>query len=546
MTLLDKPDSDPTLIDKLLEEQQRLTAVERFARKHEQCDLPAQSRYYRDLIPFEKPREGQQYAFAVDLDACTGCKACVSACHSLNGLDEDETWRHVGFIHGGTVAEPLQQTVTTACHHCVDPACLNGCPVDAYDKDEVTGIVRHLDDQCIGCQYCVLKCPYDVPQYSKKRGIVRKCDMCSNRLAVGEAPACVQACPHEAIRIELVDKEEVSLAAKQDTRLIAGAFDSDYTKPTTHYRTRKNFPANMRPANSHAIKSEHSHMPLVVMLVLTQLSVGAFCVQLSRPSATATLIALAAGLTGIVASTTHLGRPLYAWRAVIGLRHSWLSREIVGFGVFAKLALIYSASFWVPVAKLTSTLPFVTASFFLRTQTLLGFGVAFSGIACVFCSAMIYHDTHREFWRGFRTFGKFFGTALLLGPAAALIAQPSGRLLALLLIVVSVVKLAWERGVFRHLDGFADDEDLERVDVWPPMMRTAMLMASRPLARKMRARFICGALGGVLLPLGFLFGEGNAVLAVVVLALCFIGEILERHLFFTAVVAPKMPGGIHA
>ena len=76
------------------------------------------------------------------------------------------------------VAEPYQQTVTTACHHCVEPACLEGCPVLAYEKDAETGIVRHLDDQCIGCQYCVLKCPYDVPKYSAKRGIVRKCDMC--------------------------------------------------------------------------------------------------------------------------------------------------------------------------------------------------------------------------------------------------------------------------------------------------------------------------------------------------------------------------------
>ena len=207
-------DEGRTLIDDLLAEQQLLTPVATFSRKHERHTLPAQAKYYRDLIPLSSPEAGEQYAFAVDLDACTGCKACVTACHNLNGLDDDETWRDVGVLFGGTVLEPVQQTITTACHHCVDPACMNGCPVNAYDKDPVTGIVRHLDDQCIGCQYCIWKCPYDVPKYSKKRGIVRKCDMCSSRLAVGEAPACVQACPKEAIAISLVKAETtVSIAS---------------------------------------------------------------------------------------------------------------------------------------------------------------------------------------------------------------------------------------------------------------------------------------------------------------------------------------------
>src|SRR5215204_48695 len=119
-----QPEFSPrTLIDDLLAEQRRLAAVERFARKHDRDDVPAQARYYSDLIPASSPAPGQQYAFAVDLDACTGCKACVSACHSLNGLEEHETWRNVGLIHGGTVEEPYQQTVTTACHHCLEPGC---------------------------------------------------------------------------------------------------------------------------------------------------------------------------------------------------------------------------------------------------------------------------------------------------------------------------------------------------------------------------------------------------------------------------------------
>src|SRR5262249_481299 len=152
------------------------------------------------------PGPGAQYAFEVDLDRCSGCKACVAACHNLNGLDEGESWREVGLVIGGRPRLPILQHVTPACHTCLDPACLNACPVDAYEKDPVTGIVRHLDDQCFGCRYCTLACPYDAPKFHAGKGIVRKCDMCSDRLAVGEAPAGVQACPHEAIVIRGVDR----------------------------------------------------------------------------------------------------------------------------------------------------------------------------------------------------------------------------------------------------------------------------------------------------------------------------------------------------
>ncbi|MEO5769603.1 MAG: 4Fe-4S dicluster domain-containing protein, partial [Polyangia bacterium] len=147
-------------LDWVLADQQTLTAVDRFARKHDDDALPPSSKFYRDLIPGTAPGPGQQYAFEVELDLCTGCKACVTGCHNLNGLDDGEVWRSVGLLHGGTAQAPAQQTVTTACHHCLEPACLSGCPVKAYEKDPVTGIVKHLDDQCIGCQYCILMCPY--------------------------------------------------------------------------------------------------------------------------------------------------------------------------------------------------------------------------------------------------------------------------------------------------------------------------------------------------------------------------------------------------
>ena len=80
-----------TLIDDLLGEQQLLTPVAIFSRKHERHAVPARAKYYSDLIPLSSPAPGEQYAFAVDLDACTGCQACVTACHNMNGLDEGET-----------------------------------------------------------------------------------------------------------------------------------------------------------------------------------------------------------------------------------------------------------------------------------------------------------------------------------------------------------------------------------------------------------------------------------------------------------------------
>jgi len=559
--LLDPPPGDShMLIDDLLGEQQLLTPVARFSLKHELGNLPAQAKYYRDLIPLSLPAAGQQYAFAVNLDACTGCKACVTACHSLNGLDEGETWRDVGTLFGGTGAEPVQQTVTTACHHCIDPACMNGCPVNAYDKDPVTGIVRHLDDQCIGCQYCILKCPYDVPKYSKKRGIVRKCDMCSGRLAAGEPPACVQACPNEAIRITIVEKDRIAKERKR-TNFLPGAPDSGYTLPTTQYHTGKDLPRNMSPGDLYKIEPEAPHLPLVIMLVLTQLSVGGFLTAIALRLLFPTdliaaltpfhsLVALLLGLLALSASMMHLGRPLYAWRAFIGLKTSWLSREILFFGLFAGWALIYAAAQWLPAVSRFMNVPIWEGLCSATFRNVLGICVTVSGMAGVFCSIMIYQDTRRTFWRTTRTSLKFVGTTLLLGPAAILFSMLSQAvfahttafqalfhqivdLLCGFIAVVTTTKLLWELTVFTHLD------DAE----WTNMKRTATLM-SRQLKGVTISRFASGTFGGVVLPVAGSLGTLNAGIAAGILAFSLFGEMLERYLFFTAVVPPKMPGGI--
>lgn len=506
-----------TLLDDLLAEQGSMTAVARFARLHERHELPMQARYYRDLIPLEQPADGEQYAFAVDLDACTACKACVSACHSLNGLDDEEAWRDVGVLFGGTMIEPVQQTVTTACHHCADPACMNGCPVLAYEKDAVTGIVRHLDDQCIGCQYCVLKCPYDVPKYNKKRGIVRKCDMCSSRLGAGEAPACVQACPNEAIRIEVVSKAVISARVELEDALVPGAFASDYTLPSTRYRSRKPLAANMAPGNAHDLTPEHSHFPLVVMLTLTQWAAGALCadfvMRTTRMSGQAMVMcAVGLALAGLGASAFHLGRPFGAWRAFLGLRRSWLSREIVVFGLWSNLALALAGSLF--VTALPPSAPIVLAG-----------GVAATGLLGVFCSVMVYADTRRVGWGLGRTSGRFFGTTLLLG-LSMVAAFAGGVALCGAVAVVALLKLAWEATFLRLGD--------------EPALRRSALVMRGPLRNVTMARFVAGGMG-VVCALAAIFFPPLAWLALGCVAL---GEFSERYLFFTAVTAPRMPGRI--
>ncbi len=425
MTLLSAVEAveDTTPIDKWLAEQADMSAVDRFSQRHEAHVGPVQERYYRDLMPATAPGPGQQYAFSVDLDACTGCKACVAACHSLNGLDDGESWRKVSRIDGmrdsavGTTALVFQQTVTAACHHCVDPGCMKGCPVDAYEKDPVTGVVKHLDDQCIGCSYCTLSCPYEVPSFNHRLGIVRKCDMCTDRLAEGEAPACVQGCPNEAIAITVIK--------------VADVLDRN---STTQYRSSRGVTPQEATAASATAGPAHAHPELSVMLVLTQLAVGAFVTDLALrtftdrnvPRFDAFLIA-AVGALALGASVLHLGRPLYAYRAVIGLRHSWLSREIVAFGVFMGLAVPYAAAVW------------------LGWQAeWLGAAAAAVGIAAVVCSVLIYTKTRRASWSPLRVTARFFGGAAVAGVAtvawaASLVGGSWLRALGMTLVLTAVV-----------------------------------------------------------------------------------------------------------
>jgi formate dehydrogenase iron-sulfur subunit len=517
-----------TLIDELLAEQGALSAVERFARVH--AAKASTTTRYRELLPASAPAPGQQYAFEVDLDQCSGCKACVTACHSLNGLGDGETWRDVGQLVSHNEAKPFQQTVTTACHHCVDPGCLNGCPVLAYEKDPGTGIVHHLDDQCIGCQYCVLKCPYDVPKYSDRLGIVRKCDMCSQRLAVGEAPACVQACPNEAIAITLVSQEEVRVSrSSEGAAFLPASPDTRLTLPTTQYRSERGLPAGLRSTNFQEAQLQPGHWPLVMMLVGTQFGVGAWWAALATDEASAERLrwmSWVVGSIGLMSSIPHLGQPLKAWRSFLGWRKSWMSREILAFSVYMSVATIAIA------------LPMLETSL-LAISRLLNWTAGVSGLLAVICSGMLYHDTGRPTWLGWRSVGRFLLTSLLLGSASAMA----------LAIGMGLPASEWFAPVALAGSGKLI---LESVCLWParasgveggeesPEEVSARLQWTR--LRALTWARLLGLTLGVVLLTGMEWAGVSKAAASFALGLLVASEVGERYSFFRTMVARRMPG----
>jgi len=153
-----------------------------------------------------------------DSTICVGCKACVVACRDANGTKpeirtEEKVWDTPLDISGKTITVIKMYADGTAdhkdqekngfafmkrsCLHCVDPSCVSVCPVSAMTKDPVTGIVSHEPSDCIGCRYCIVACPFGVPQFEFDNPFPKllKCQLCKQRLAKGQIPACADVCP---------------------------------------------------------------------------------------------------------------------------------------------------------------------------------------------------------------------------------------------------------------------------------------------------------------------------------------------------------------
>jgi len=157
-----------------------------------------------------------EVAKLIDVSKCIGCKACQTACMEWNDV-RDEVGVNAGVYDNPLDLTPKSWTVMRfaevesndgnlewlirkdGCMHCEEPGCLKACPSPGAIVQYNNGIVDFHEENCIGCGYCVTGCPFNIPRISKEDNRAYKCTLCSDRVAVGQEPACVKTCPTGAI-----------------------------------------------------------------------------------------------------------------------------------------------------------------------------------------------------------------------------------------------------------------------------------------------------------------------------------------------------------
>ena len=502
--------------------------------------------YSIDLPPL---KEGEQYRFHFDATACVGCHCCEVACNEQNANPDEIKWRRVGEMEAGSFPDTLQLFNSMSCNHCIEPECLKGCPTESYIKLD-NGIVFHDDPSCIGCQYCTWNCPYEVPVFNPDRGIVTKCHMCVDKLEAGQTPACVQACPSNAIEIEVFNVQQWLEEDMAKEGVAPHLPDTQITKPTTRYTLPELKEGEaFHPADEHLLKPAHPEWPLVFMTVLTQVSLGAFLAlflgqllytlgfNLPKPNFTMALLAALPAMIGLPLSALHLGRPGMAIMAMKNWRSSWLSREAIALGAFTALATLVALLYWLDIDGVGLLL--------LEAITLA------VGIYGIYAQSMIYRIKARPSWNRKSTTKRFFGSAyvgFLLIATALLLSQGTQGAIVLLAITLlagmaQALVILEEVMFYRHLD----KED----PLYYQLNRTRILLQEH-FGKVKKFRIYSLALFALALPLlAILFAaSGLTTAAIVTLAIAtlgaFVSEIAGRYLFYRTVVPLGLAGNFFA
>ncbi len=316
-------------------------------------------------------------AFIFNANTCTGCGACRVACTIENGLAPDVSWRRIETFNPDRRPVAPVFHLSLACNHCATAACMHACPALAYRRDNATGAVLLVSDLCVGCGYCAWACPYDAPVFDETAGVMTKCTWCADRLRAGLKPACATHCPTGAL-----DYGDVPAALRVHTTI---GLPVTGLEPSLHVIARGADRPMMTPREDDAFAAATAEVltagaqPEISLRrewPLAIFTLGAATLVALVSAAAAGALTLAGWPFAVTAAAVmaiggvHLGRKARAWRAILNVRHSWLSREIAALSAFVALA-----SFWLLVAPGNPTLGWVSA---------------LAGFAGLFCADSVY------------------------------------------------------------------------------------------------------------------------------------------------------------
>jgi DMSO reductase iron-sulfur subunit len=354
------------------------------------------------------PDPARVLGFLFDPNRCTGCSACSLACSTENQLGWGRSWRQVVPFNPERRPGVPAFHLSLACNHCDDAPCVAHCPTGAMRRDPRTGSVVVDEATCIGCTYCSWVCPFDAPRFDTDRGVMGKCTLCNHRLLDGLQPACVEACPTDALGYGALTGPAALPGFPEDpisprirfTELRRGA-----APPETTWSLDDAARAAFAPGTGGGTAlSFRAEWPLWLFTTgLAGLVAWVLAAAGGGPLPSGVGFAAVAGLLLLV-STLHLGKPARAWRALANVRTSRLSREIAGVNVFlgATLLAVTWASGWA-APPLTTTAP----GFLLP-------GAAAAGLLALFLVDRVYDPVRPRGGRALHS-----ADTLLTGPLVA-------------------------------------------------------------------------------------------------------------------------------
>ncbi len=272
-----------------------------------------------------------------------------------------------------------------ACNHCSDPPCVEQCPSAAITKDEHSGIVHINNKICIGCRYCSWVCPFGAPVYGISEGVMKKCDMCSERIDDGFKPACESVCPTGALRTEIFDPEDAEqmVPVFPETDLFPALSITEPGRgPLTEQQYVNTYPDNVlqifseNRSDRSAEISPKGEWPLIFFTLLISVLGSVFAGYFSGKMSVDPLLFLISGLSGILISIGHLGKKFRSFRIIRNFLRSWLSRESLFFTLFLIASTLSLTGKMDPASGITGLIAVIFTAFsadmiYFRSETVI-------------------------------------------------------------------------------------------------------------------------------------------------------------------------------